>query len=119
MVLALIALLVSSLMIGSLLRTSALSHRQLKRDEYRIQASLLADAGCQKALLHLQNNPDWTTSEWVIAEAHFGPGRSASVQLSVSSDPLAPDRRLVTAVADFPVAHPDRVRVTRQRPVFP
>ena len=117
MVFALIALLVSSLMIASLLRTASMSHRQLKRDEFRIQASLLADAGCQRAINQLQKQTDWTKDEWVIPEDQLAPGRTGSVRLSVTADPYLTDRRIVIAIADFPVGHSDRVRVTRQRSV--
>jgi len=117
MVFALIALLVASLMIASLLRTASMSHRQLKRDEFRIQASLLADAGCQRAIWLLRKKPDWATDEWEIPEDQLAPGRTASVRLSITKDPSVPDRRIVIAIADFPVGHSDRVRVTRQRSV--
>jgi type II secretory pathway component PulK len=61
MVLALLALLVASMMIAALMRTAAMSHRQLKRDEFRLQASLLADAGCERNGMSLRNN--WHRNE--------------------------------------------------------
>ncbi|WP_373652243.1 MULTISPECIES: hypothetical protein [unclassified Schlesneria] len=115
MLIALMALLLSSLIIAALLRTAALSHRQLKREEYRIQASLLADAGYQRALLQLQNNPEWTGEEWALQEKQLAPGRTAMVRITVAADSEESGLRAVTATADYPVDHPDRVRIVRKR----
>lgn len=115
MLIALMALLVSSLIIAALLRTAALSHRQLKREEYRIQASLLADAGYQRALWKLQSNPEWLGDEWVLGEEQLAPGRTAKVKITVAADSQESGLRAVTATADYPVDHPDRVRIVRKR----
>lgn len=114
MVFALIALLVASIMIGSLLKTASMSHRQLKKDENRLQASLLADAGCDRIRMLLQTQADFTSGEWNVPAEHFGAGRSGKVQLTVTADPKQPDQRILTAVAHFPVGQPDVVRMTRQ-----
>ena len=57
-VLAMLALLLASLLIAGLLKTVSMSHRQLKRDEFRIQASLLADASYGRALSLMRSQPD-------------------------------------------------------------
>ena len=117
MVFALMALLVASVMIAALLRTTAMSHRQLKRDEYRLQASLLAEAGCDRATLLLKAKPDFTTYEWKVPAEQLSPERTASVRLSVTTDTTQPSRRIVSAIAEYPTGHPDLVRVTRHRSV--
>ena len=117
MVFALMALLVASMMIAALLRTTAMSHRQLKRDEFRLQASLLANAGCDRALILLKAKPDLTTEEWTVPAEQLSPERTASVRLSVTTDTAQPTRRMVSAIAEYPSGHPDRVRVTHSRPV--
>jgi hypothetical protein len=114
MVFALIALLVASLMIGSLMRTASKSHRQLKRDEYRLQANFLADAGVQRALRLLQQDPEFQTGEWNISSEQLVPGRSAHVQMTVTTDPDNPAERIVSAVARYPMEQSDFVRITRQ-----
>ena len=88
MVFALIALLVASMMIGSLLKTAGMSHRQIRKDEIRLQASLLADAGCERVRMLLQSQPDFSSGEW-----------------DVPAEQLTPN----------PWGHPDAVRITRQR----
>ena len=114
MVFALIALLIASMIIGSLMRTASRSHRQLKRDEYRLQASFLADAGCDRAQLLLQQNPDFQSGEWQIPAGRLAPGRAAIVQMSVTTDPDHPEERIIAAVARYPIDHRDLVRITRQ-----
>ena len=117
MVFALIALLVASTMIAALLRTAAMSRHQLKRDEFRLQASLLADAGCDRVLAILQNRPDFTEAVWRVPADQLTSNRTATVMLNVAPDPAQPDQQVVTAIAEYPSGHPDFVRVTRNRPV--
>ena len=117
MVFALMAILVASMLIAALLRTTAMSHRQLKRDEYRLQANLLADAGCDRALVLLKIKPDFTTEEWKVPAEQLSPDRTATVRLSVTHDTTQPERRMVSVIAEYPTGHPDLVRVTRSRPV--
>ena len=117
MVFALMALLVASMMIAALMKTTAMSHRQLKRDEYRLQASLLADAGCDRAVMLLKLKPDFTTEEWKVPAEQLSSERTASVRLSVTNDTAQPTRRIVSVTAEYPSGDPDLVRVTRHRPV--
>ena len=117
MVFALMALLVASMLIAALLRTTALSHRQLKRDEYRLQANLLADAGYDRAVKTLKIKPDFTTEEWKVPAEQLSSERTALVRLSVTTDTTQPKRRIVSVIAEYPSGHPDLVRVTRSRPV--
>lgn len=117
MVFALMALLVASMMIAALLRTTAMSHRQLKRDEFRLQANLLADAGCDRAMILLKIKPDFTTEEWIVPAEQLSSDRTATVRLSVVTDTIQPAHRMVSVIAEYPTGHPDLVRVTRSRPV--
>lgn len=113
MVFALIALLLTSLMIAGLLRTVSMSHRQLKREEFRLQASLLADAGCARAVARLRDQPDFTNETWKIAAGELSSDRSAVVELKVTTKMDARGERIVSATAEYPTGQPDVVRVTR------
>ena len=114
MVFALIALLVASLMSGALLKTSAMSHRQLKRDEFRLQASLLAEAGCDRARAMLRSQPDFSSGEWNVPAEQLAPNRTALVKMALTTEPDRPTERILSATAEYPVGHPDLVRITRQ-----
>ena len=113
-VFAMIALLVASMMIAALLRTTMVSLRQMKRDEFRVQANLLADAGCSRATVRLNTQSDFTDEIWTVPSDQLGSGRTAEVRLTVANNPMKPGERILSVVAEFPIGHPDRVRVSRQ-----
>ena len=117
MVFALVALLVASLIIATLLRTASLSHRQLKRDEFRIQAGLLADAGRARAIVRLQNQPDFQSEVCNIPPDHLTANRNAVVRLSATTDPDRPEQRFISVQVEYPLGHPDIVRLTRKSPL--
>jgi hypothetical protein len=96
------------------LRTTALSHRQLKREEYRLQASLLVDAGYARATAALRQRSDFREERWLVPEDQLFPGRTATVQLAVAADPAEPSRQIVSVTAEYPLNHPDAVRITRR-----
>lgn len=114
MVFALVALLVTSMIIGSLLRTAGMAHRQLKRDEFRLQACLLAEAGCERGRALLVGQPDFTTGEWRIAAEELSNDRTAIVTMFVEKTSDGSSGQIIKATAVYPVDHPDLVRITRQ-----
>lgn len=114
MVIALVALLLGSLMIAGLLKTVSMSHRQLKRDEFRMQASLLADAGCARALALLQIRPDFTEETWNVSGEQLPYGRSAVVRMKISTDAADVSKRFVSVLAEYPLGHPDLVKISRE-----
>lgn len=113
MVFALMALLLASLMIGSLMRTVSMSHRQLKREEFRLQANLLADAGCSRAISRLRADPDFTSEIWNIPAGSLSADRAATVKLSVATKKDTQPTQLITAIVEYPIGQPNVVRVTR------
>ena len=113
MVIALLALLFGSLVIAGLLRTVSMSHRQLKCDEFRMQAILLADAGCARAMTLLRTQQDFTDAIWNVPAGQLPSGRTAMVRMTVSPDPIQPTKRIVSVVAEYPLGHRDLVRFTR------
>jgi hypothetical protein len=113
-VFALIALLVASMMMAALLQTASMSHRQFIRDEYRVQACFLADAGCLRGERQLKLQPGFTGELWTVSGQQLGVSNAAEVRISVTTDPAKPDERLMSVVAEYPVGHADLVRVARK-----
>jgi hypothetical protein len=111
---AMLALLLASLMIAALMRMTVLSHQQMIRDEFRVQAGLLADAGCERALARLSEQVDWKGDAWKISDDDIASGFGADVLTTVENEPES-NRKLVKVVAQYPVDHPSVVRVIRQR----
>lgn len=113
MVIALLALLLGSLMIAGLLKTVSMSHRQLKCDEFRMQAIQLADAGCARAMTLLRTQGEFADAIWNVPAEQLPAGRTAMVRMTVSSDPAQPAKRFVSVLAEYPLGHRDLVKVTR------
>ncbi len=113
-VFGLIALLVASMLIAVLLRTAAMSHRQLKRDEFRMQASLLADAGIARAIARIQTQPEFDEEVWTVPADHFSFDRTAVVRWKIAADNDNQTLRMVSVTAEFPSGHPDVVRISRK-----
>jgi type II secretory pathway component PulK len=113
MVFALIAFLLASLLIAGLLRTVSMSHRQMKREEFRIQAAFLADAGCARAMARLKNNPEFKSETWAVPATELMADRTATVELTVTRDPQSLKKQTISAVVEYPSGHTDRVRITR------
>jgi type II secretory pathway component PulK len=113
MVFALIAFLLASMLIAAMLRTASMSHRQMKREEFRIQASFLADAGCARAIGRLRGNPEFRGETWSVPAQELSGDRTAIVELTVTSPAEAPGGKSVSAVVEYPSGNADRVRITR------
>jgi len=113
MIFILIALLVASIIVAATVRTTGMSYRQLKRDEIRLQASLLVDAGRRRTLVRLSEDESFTGERWKIVDGQLGLDRPAIITTTVELTESKPEERRITAVAEFPIGHPDQVRLTR------
>lgn len=114
MIFAMMALLLGSMMMASLVRTASASHRQMKREEIRVQANLLADAGCRRAIAELQSNPQFAGEDWQVPGELLGQRRGASVVINVKRAVSPQEGSTVTVVASYPVGHPDLVKTSRE-----
>ena len=117
LIFALMALLVGSMLIAALMRTASLTHRTMKLEEIRLQANQLADAGCSRLIVRLQKNPDFTEEVWTVPPEQLELGRRASVRLKVTTDSAKPGRKLAKIEVEYPIGHPDLVRIARVMPL--
>ena len=111
------AMLVGSMLIVALMRTASLTHRTLKQEEIRLQANQLADAGCSRLIRLLQKNPEFTDEAWTVPPEQLEPGRTATIRMKVSTDAAKPNRKRAKVEVEYPVGHPDLVRITREIPL--
>ena len=111
---AMLALLLASMMIAALLQMTAVSQRQMLREQFRLQAGLLADAGLQRAIVRLQNQPDWNDEVWQISSDDLTTGFAAEVRMTVEEEPDS-TAKILKVTAQYPVNNPSVVRVIRQR----
>lgn len=113
LVFALIALLVTSLIGASLLRSSFLSLQQVKREQLHLQANWLAESGCRRAIHRLQADPAYTGEEWTVPAEQLKSLFTAKVTITVS-EAAAESNRTITAIADYPQQATGPFRITKQ-----
>lgn len=113
LVFAMIALLVTSMIGASLLRSSFLSMQQVKREQWHVQANWLAEAGCRRAIHRLGNEPAYKGETWQISAEQLQSPFSGTVTISIAS-PEASSERTITAIADFPAQTTSQFRVRKQ-----
>jgi hypothetical protein len=114
LVFAMIALLVVSMIGASLLRTTLMSARQIKLEQQRLQASLLADAGCQRALTRMNLEPDYVSEDWTVPSNQLHSPSAGIVRITVAPVADSESSRTITVIAEYPQASVQMVRVTRQ-----
>lgn len=114
MVFALMALFVASTIVATLLQITSLAHRQFKREENRVQARLLADAGIARAVEKLRQQSDFEQETWTVSTDQLSQQGAATVRLNVATDKNLPKQKTITAIAEFPAGRPDAIKVTQQ-----
>ncbi|MCA9064598.1 MAG: hypothetical protein KDA96_16115 [Planctomycetaceae bacterium] len=92
--------------------------RQLRRERYRIQAELLAEAGLARAALQLNNDPEYREENWRVSAEALPSDGEAEVAIAVTPE------HVCTVVTLYPLSEDtksqvDTVRVTRSRKLVP
>jgi len=114
MVFAIIALLVTTMIGASLLRTAIASTRQIQREQQQIQATWLADAGCQRALAMSRKDPKYVGESWDVSPEQLQSPSGAMVTISIETGSTPNTERTVTAIAEYPKASSQAIRVTKK-----
>jgi hypothetical protein len=112
MVFVLILLLVISMISASVVRAAVAQHRQRLRDELRAQTVRLAQAGWQRAVRKLRSDADYAGETWRIESDAFRTDSRAEVRIEIAADENGSARRRLKVVADYPLDHPSRTRLT-------
>ncbi len=115
---SLMALLVASILIAALVRMTGLAHRESMNEEIRMQANLIADSACDRALAKRQNHPDFQGEVWNIPSSQLVSGREATVRMDITSVPDEPSKKSLRMMVEYPINHPNLVRIQRQIPIF-
>jgi type II secretory pathway component PulK len=113
LVFAMIALLVSSMLAASLLKSSITAVRQLEREHWQLQAEWLADAGCQRALYRLRTEPDFRSEEWTIASNPASLSFDGVVRITIAPETENSGQWKIAAAAEYPKGTTDAVRVRK------
>lgn len=114
LVFAMIALLVTTMIGASLVRTAVASMRQIQREQQQIQAGWLAEAGCQRALAKSVGDQKYVGETWDVPAEQLQAPTGAAVRITVEAASAENTARTVTALAEFPKGSAQAVRVTKQ-----
>jgi len=113
LIFAMIALLVSSMLGASLLNSSVTAVRQLEREHRQLQATWLADAGCQRALYRLRTEPDYRSEEWTVVANPASLSFDGVVRITIAPAETHSEEWIIAAVAEYPKGNADAVRVRK------
>ena len=110
---ALMALLLTSVIGASLLKTALAQRRFALREQTRLQSIWLAESGVERAVAGLSRDPAYTGETWSVSATDIGGNKDAEVKIQVETMDDAPNRRRVTVLADYPQNLPQRNRTRK------
>jgi hypothetical protein len=113
-VIVLVCLLISTMVLGSLLKIALLRDRQLGREFSRVQSNWLADSGLERAASRRAADPDFAGETWKIDGDQLGGRDPAVVVIRVEPVEQQPHQRLIVVEAAYPAQGPEHARITRQ-----
>lgn len=110
MLIVMIALFVSSLIIGALVQSVIRQQRQVRREVARAQAEWCAVAGLERAQLQSRSDPEYRGEQLMLPVTEE---LAADVRIEVVRA-AAGGTAVVTVIADYPSEGPERHRARRQ-----
>lgn len=114
LVIALICLLIVSMIGMTVLRTAATQRRQTLREQLRIQADWLAEAGLERAAARWAADADYDGETWQIPASELDGRHAAVVRITLRPMKADPERRMVSITAEFPKDDVQRARSSKQ-----
>ena len=102
LVVALICLTLSTLLLGSLLKSAILHRKQMRYEEYRLQAEWLAESGLERTADRLAENADYPGESWRIDADQFNGQHAALVTINIDRPKDRPGIRIAKIVATYP-----------------
>jgi Tfp pilus assembly protein PilX len=114
LVVALICLLLSTVLVGTVLTLVQTQRRQVTQEQSRLQAEWLAESGLERAAAKLQADSTYANETWSIAAGELGGAEPGEVTIRVERLENQPDQRIVHVEAVYPAGSTPAVRRTRQ-----
>lgn len=102
MVAAMICLLLATVLLGSVLKMAMTGRKQVRREQWRLQAAWLAEAGLERAASRLQAGADYQGETWNIAATDLDGQHTGRVVIKVEASEGSATTRLVTVEAFYP-----------------
>ncbi len=110
----LVCLSVVMIVFASWMRAGILQTRQVRAQQDRVQAELLAVSGLERAAAQLAANGEYTGETWNLKAAALGGTAGGRVEIRVTPDAHDPSSRHVVAAADFPAEGPTVARRSKE-----
>ena len=110
----LVCMAVAMVLFLAWLKTAAMERSQLRAQQDRLQAEILADAGLERAAAQLKSTPDYSGETWQIGADAFAGRGAAAVEIRIEPAEEAATSRKVHAIAEFPAGSDARVRRSKQ-----
>jgi type II secretory pathway component PulK len=113
LIIVIVTVSVSMVLFGIWAQNMVREHRRFASQQYRIQATRLAEAGVQRAMARRAADPAFIEEAWLAPAESFGGTHGATVQIRVIFNGEAAKLRY-EATAQFPADAVRRAQVTRQ-----
>lgn len=111
-----ICLVLSLTIIGELLKQSSIEIKQLKKVQYRLQSSWLADAAAQRAITKLNNQTDYDGEMWSLSPEDIGGEFPGEVLIEIDRSIQKNNSMTIRTTASYPAKSTERVRIIREWP---
>jgi hypothetical protein len=117
LILFMLSLLLLSLTVGVMIRSTVIQRSLVRGDLQRVQAEWLVHSAAARAASQLQISTDYTGEQWSVPAEALNQHDAALASIQVATDPESETRRLVTITVNYPPEGTDRVRASRTVPV--
>ena len=114
LIIVMVCLLLVSMIGASMLKLTFALRQQIQREQLRLQATWLAEAGVERAAALLMTNQNYVAEDWRLKADDAINGKPALVKIRVEADAKIVNRRVVFVVADFPSDSDQRARVSKR-----
>tara|TARA_R110002095_G_scaffold215335_1_gene209230 strand:- start:73456 stop:73809 length:354 start_codon:yes stop_codon:yes gene_type:complete len=111
-----ICLVLSLAVIGGLLKQTSIELKQLKKEQYLIQANWLADAAAQRAVRKLRSQQNYIGETWNVLPEEIGGEFPGSVVIEINQSSQNNQSLTIRTLASYPSKVTERVRIIREWP---
>jgi hypothetical protein len=110
---ALIAFAAAAAILFTILQSALSQHRQIRDQQYLAQARLLAQAGIDRSVANLRNDPAYRSELWQIDVADLNDIGPAEVRISIEPTADQTDEFRISVEASFPSDSDHRAQQTQ------
>jgi len=114
LLMVMICLLIATLILGTLLKTAMTHRRQMRSEQMRMQADWLVESAIERAVHHLETDPNYQGETWTIPAADLNNRDSGRVRIAIRKPADGSAGRILNVEAIYPVGTPRQAKRTKQ-----